>query len=490
MEKDKNKVLVVGSGIGGLSIAVRLLKRGYDVTILEKEESIGGRTSCKCINGTKFDLTGSILINKDIYTELFDDVGVDYNDYIKINELDTLYKVFYPDGSNRDFYKGDKRMSKVLEEIEKGLSYKYFSMIEKSYEKYKIIRSSFLNKKLDGVLDFIKNDSFRKGMKLSPCQNSYDYIKSFMENEKIINYLLFQTMYIGVNPYKSSNIHTLIPAITQKDGLIYIEGGFYSYVLALEKIIENLGGKILKSTAVEKIIRSRNKIIGVSTNKGFMNSDIVVCNADFSYTIENLFDGDIKEGFYNNFNIEKKKQSVSVFMLYLETSKVYESLGLHNIYLNKRFRHSIESAFKGKISASLSMYIYNQVRNNKNILNIMIRVPNLNSDIIWREELVQDLSNRIIKELKNITGLEDIDENIIAKDYLTPVYFKEKFNAYDGNAFALSHTLAQSAYLRPSMKSKSTKGLYFIGGSTHPGNGISVIIESSKLLAKIIEKDE
>lgn len=491
------QVIIIGSGIGGLCSAVRLLNKGYKVTILEKESTLGGKVNIKEEKDYKFDLTASILMTSKIYTDIFKESGKDYKDYFKLISLDPLYKVSYFDGSVYEFYSEEDKMRKALEVIEKGLADKYFEFLQDTINKYQITEKYFLEEPMLNISEVVKLKSINKRLKISPLTSAQRYISKYIKNEKLKEYLLFQTMYIGINPYKNSNIYTMIPAISHKYGLYYIEGGFYKYILALVKLINELGGGIKTNTKVEKILIDNKKVTGVKTGSDTYNSDIVICNADYSYALENLFDDKINEGLYTSKNVRKKKYSYSVFMIYLGLKKKYNELSVNNIYINRELDKEFTDASKGIIPCFPSMYIYypsaidkDICRGNKTALNIMVRVPNLShKNIKWDEDTIKNLRNKIIKEVKKIKGLEDIEENIEYEDYLTPKDLYTRFNSYEGNAFGLSHKLGQSIYLRPHMKSKSIKGLYYIGASTHPGNGVSIIISGSKILCSIIDKD-
>ena len=338
--------------------------------------------------------------------------------------------------------------------------------------------------------EILKLKTITKFLESNPFITTSDYLKSIIKNQYLLNYLIFQSMYIGVNPYKNSSLYTLIPAISHIYGLWYIKGGFYNYIEALKKLILELGGKIYVNTEVEKIVINKGKVIGVRTNRGNYKSDIIVCNADYPYAIKNLIrNKDYKE-------IEKQDYSCSVFMMYLGLNRKYKDLQVHNIYINKNFKKSIQDAFKGKLPKYPSLYLYYPSKIDEtisgkfaSILNVMVRVPNLkDSNIIWNKETVQKFRNRIIKELKNIDGLENIENDILYESYLTPIHLKHKFYSYNGTAFGLSHKLNQTAYFRPHIKDDNIKGLYYIGSSTHPGNGVSVIIEGSKIVVDEICK--
>lgn len=490
-------IVIIGSGIGGLCSAVRLLSRGFQVTILEKEDTIGGKVNRKEVNGFKFDLTASILMTPHIYTDIFTYAGRDYRDYFEIFNLDSIYNVFYSDKTNYLFCSDLKKMTKVLNNIESGLSDKYEYFLYNTLNKYHIINNEFLHKPMISIKEVINIHSLKLILKANPIQSSSRYISSIIQNEKLRQYLIFQAMYMGINPYTNTNLYSMIPAISHAYGLAYIKGGVYQYISSLERLIYELGGEIKTNTEVNKIAIEDNKIIGVKTDKKFYKSDYVICNADYPYAVKKLLPLRVAGISYSRKNIDRKEYSCSVFIIYLGLDKKYEQLKVHNIYINKKFKKSIEDAFNGKIPKHPSIYMYypSNVDNSlcgksKSILNIMVRVPNLSFDNMkWNRRNIIKYRNKIIKEISNIQGLEDIEKHIECEGYLTPEDLEKKFNAYKGNAFGLSHKLSQDIYLRPHIKSSEVRGLYFIGSSTHPGNGVSIIIDGTKVLTDIIIED-
>jgi len=485
------KVIVVGAGIGGLCTAVRLLNKGYDVTILEKEKNIGGKVNIRVKDGAKFDLTASILMTPESYINVFSEVGKNYKDYFEMINIDPIYKVNYYDKKTYSYYSDLGKMVNSLENIEEGLSVQYLEFLSKSFEKYFNSKKYFLDEPMINKEEFIKFKPIKNILKVNPLTTTSTYLRGIIKNKYLLNYLIFQSMYIGVDPYKNSNLYTLIPAISHIYGLWYIKGGLYNYIEALKKLILELGGKIYVDTEVKKIATNQNKVVGVKTNRGNYKSDIVVCNADYPYAIKNL----VKNKDYKK--VDKQDYSCSSFIMYLGLSKKYKELQVHNIYISKNLKNNIQDAFKGKLPKHPPLYLYypskiDQTISGKfdSILNVMVRVPNLkDNNINWNKETIQKFRQRIIKELKNIDGLENIENEILYESYLTPVQLKDKFYSYNGTAFGLSHKLNQTAYFRPHIKDDTIKGLYYIGSSTHPGNGVSVIIDGSKIVADEICKE-
>lgn len=494
----KKKVLIIGAGIGGLATAVRLLSKGYNVTIYEKEKQIGGKVNLLKTDGFTFDLTASILMMPDTYKEIFNWAGKNYEDYLNFIRLDPFYRVNYDDGNSYDFYSDLVKLDKTLKKISKKDRGNYLKLLEKSFEKYLLADKYFLNNSFNDFSDFFNLTILKNALKIKTLTSSYDYIKKYIENEKLIKFLCYQALFVGISPFNGPNIYTLIPAVSHINGLWHLKGGMYSYIKALEKIIKEFGGIIKTNSKVDEIIIDNKKVIGLKTDKGIKNGDIVICNANFSYAMNHLIEDESLKGKYTTKKISNMKQSCSTFIIYLGLKKKYPKLLVHNLYLGKDFKENIEDVFKGYLPKNPSLYIYCPSRidnlmalKDRESLNIMLRVPNLSFDKIkWNKETIKLIRKRVLNSITKIDSLDDIEKNIIYESYLTPKDLLTKFNSYKGTAYGLSHTLTQTNYFRPHIKSKTTKDLYFVGESVHPGTGVSMVLLSSKLVAEEILKDE
>ena len=303
------KVIIIGAGIGGLCTAIRLLNKGYEVTILEKENKIGGKLNFKEYNGFKFDLTASVLMTPDIYTKIFEEVDKDYKEYFELINLDLIYRVNYCDKTYLDIYSDTRKVINILEGIQKGLSIEYFNLISTSLKKYLISKNEFLDKPMIDINEILTLKSLQSLIQINPITSASKYVSSKISNEKLRNYLIFKSMYIGVNPYTNSNLYTLIPSISSMYGLWYIKGGMYNYILSLEKLIKEFKGEIKLNKEVNKILIKKDRVVGVKCDDKMYEADIVVCNADYPYAIKSLFKNNINELNYNNKNIDNKYYS-------------------------------------------------------------------------------------------------------------------------------------------------------------------------------------
>lgn len=305
---------------------------------------------------------------------------------------------------------------------------------------------------------------------------------------------MFQSMYVGVSPYSSPSIYNLIPTVSQFNGLYYIKGGMYSYIKALKNLILDLGGNIYTSSPVNEILfDDKNNAIGVKIKENNFFSDLVVCSSDYSYSINNLIKNkSIKRALKP---IDNYEYSCSTYILYLGLNKKYPNLNIHNIYINKNFKSNLEAPFKGLLSEDPSIYIYCPSSIDDSLcpkgyetLNVILRVPNLLSkNVKWTTTTINAIDNKLLSILSSIDGLKDIKNHIVFKHHLTPKDFKYTFNTYAGSAFGISHNLSQSLFFRPQFKVPKVNNLYFTGASIHPGNGVSMVLKSSKICCDSIK---
>lgn len=498
-EAMKKSAIIIGSGIGGLSTALRLLSKGYDVKVYEKEKTIGGRTNQLVHHPFTFDLTASILMNRDVYEEVFYDANLDYKNYIEFIKVDPIYRSFYPDGTIYDFSRELASLIKNLESISMEDAIGYMKFLSEVYERYTIANEHFLRKSFENPIDFFKISSVLNALKTKAFSTSHQLVSEYIKDEKLEKFLCYQSLYVGISPYEGPSIYTLVPVISQLYGLWHLKGGMYSYVKALQKAIYELGGVIETNYLVDEIIISGDKAIGIkSKERESVFADIIISNADFPYTMETLLKNDIHKGKYTTDKIEDLKYTCSTFIIYLGLKKKYPQLSLHNLYLNVDFKKNIDSAFTGDLPINPSFYMYcptkiddSMIAGEGECISIVVRVPNLFfSNIAWNEETVRYMRGKTISALKNIPGLGDIEENIVYESYLTPQNMKDNFNSYGGTAFGLSPTLTQTNYFRPHLKSDQVKNLYFVGSSVHPGPGVSIVLLSSKLVVQEILKHD
>lgn len=489
-------VAIVGAGVGGLSAGIRLQSRGYDVTIYEKEDRPGGKMNRIEGEGFKFDLGPTIVMMPQVYRDVFEFAGEDPDDYIPMKKLDPIYSVYF-DGERADVSTDLVHLTGYLEGISEEDTAGYYRYISSIYKRYLVAKKHFIEKSFRGPADFYNPKTLMNALKLRTFSSAHDSIASFVKDERLRKLLSFQTLYIGISPHNGPSIYTIIPMIEMIYGVWIIEGGMYSMSSGMEKCFKKLGGNIVYNSTVEKILFDGDTASGISVGGKDVPYDIVVCNADFPYAMKELVDSPSARGKYSPAKIDKMDYSCSCFLLYLGLDGTYDGLEVHNVVFAEDFEKNISDIFSGEAPKDPSIYVYSPSKvdsslapEGKTALYVLAPVPSLDiSKISWTDSELEEYRAIIMEKIKELDGLEDIEEKIVFEKLFTPHDFKEKFNAYNGSTFGLAPTLFQSNYYRPHNKSSKCKNLYFAGSSVHPGAGVPIVLTSGRLAAEEIFRD-
>lgn len=486
-----DKVGIIGAGPGGLTCAMLLAHEGFDVTVLEKEDEVGGRSAPINLGDFKFDTGPTFLMMKHVLDEVFEACDRKSNDYLKFKLLDPMYQLNFQDLSikvSSDKEKMRAELNRVFPGNEKGLD-KFYSRERKRYEKiiqnlYKDYSSitSFLSPKLVAALP-----SFFLGGSI------FDNLRNYFNEEKLRVCFTFQSKYLGMSPWECPAAFTIIPFVEHEFGIYHVMGGLNQISKAMVKVVEEENGEVITGQTVEKIVTSGKKVTGVQLEDGKrMNFDKIIVNADFGYAMNNLFDSNkIKK--YSPEKLEKKKFSCSTFMLYLGVDKKYAALH-HNIIFAENYRQNIEDIQEGRLSEDFSFYVQNAsvtddtlAPNGKSAVYILVPTPNNRSNIDWDTE-ENGFKEKVFNNVEERTQMKDIRDHIEVEKTITPKQWEQDYNVYIGSTFNLAHNLSQMLYFRPHNRCGELKNLYLVGGGTHPGSGLPTIYISGIVTAGLISK--
>lgn len=487
------KIIVIGSGFGGLSAAIRLRVQGHVVTILEKRDKIGGRAYVYEQDGFKFDGGPTIITAPWLIDELFNLAGRTTSEYVDIVKIDPYYKIRWEDGTVFH-YNGDR--TRLLNEISKidpsGVdSYKKFSkdLAEIYKVGFELIDRPFLS-----IWDMIK--VIPKMVKLRSDRSVYEFASRYFANEKLREAFSFHPLLIGGNPFTATSIFSMIHELEQKFGVWFAMGGTGALVNALGDLFLDIGGEVFLEAEVDEIVidASSGKATGVKLKNGNpLDCDAVVSNADVAFTYLNM----IPERFrskYTDKKVESMSYSMSLFVAYFGTDRKYENIAHHEIILGNRYRGLLEDIFQNKVLADdFSLYLHRPTATDPSLAPkgcdcwyVLSPVPNLKSDVDWKTK-AQDYKSAVYAHLEKhyMPGLTD---HIISEHIIDPLHFQGTLNSYLGSAFSVEPTLMQSAWFRPHNVSEDIPNLYFAGAGTHPGAGLPGVISSGKIVGNLIGK--
>ena len=485
------KVIVVGSGFGGLASALRLRAKGYEVTLVEKHPDLGGRARVFKKGNFIYDGGPTVITAPYLIEELFSLFNKKVSDYVKIVPLDLWYRFVFSDGETFDYSGNEKSMEKEI---------KKFS--EKDYEGYnKLVK--FTEKIFDkGFTDLsdkpFNNLSFMLKqipslLNLKSYQSVYGLVSNYVSNEKLRRVFSMHPLLVGGNPFTTTSIYTLILFLEKKWGIHYSMGGTGSVVKALEKLMKEEGVKIIKDAEVTEIISDNKDVKAVKINKSdVINCDYVVCNSDPPNVYKNLIKSKKNYNFLFKQKMKRMDYSMGLFVYYFGSKKQYNDVAHHTIYFGKSYEKHLEKIFEKKVlSEDISYYLHrpsatdpNMAPNNQDAFYVLVPVPNNLSNINWLNE-GEKFKNLVLDKMDK-TVLPGIKENVVSDFYLTPDYFEKDLATLHGSGFSIQPKFSQSAYFRFHNQSEVFDNLYFVGAGTHPGAGMPGVISSAKVLDKIL----
>ena len=495
------KVIVIGAGVAGLASAIRLQYAGYQVEIYEKEFTPGGKMNRIEKDGYQFDLGPSIVMLPELYREIFELCGRNPDDYIPMEKLDPMYRVYFRDTPDEpiDISSDLTELTKTIESISERDTEGFFHYLHDIYKNFIFAKHNILQRPFRKKRDFYNLSMLRKAPRGKLMDTADHFIGRYIKSERLKQIIGFQTLYIGISPFNGPSFYTMIPMIQFLYGIWFIKGGIYTMAMSMEKLFKELGGTIFYGKQVQQISIHNQRTTGIIVDDEKVSSDFVVCNADFPYAMKNLIKEPSVKGKFTDKKIENMKYSCSGFLLYLGMDRKYEEIEhVHNFIFNEKLEKNMDDIFKGKKLKHASFYVYiaskidpSLAPEGKDGLYILMPVSDLGTaNYEWNDDTIQYYRTYILETLKKIRGFENIDQEIVTETYFTPLDLESKFNAYYGAGFGLQPSLSQSIHKRPQSKSPDCTNLYFTGSSTHPGAGVPIVLLSARIAAQELMYDD
>lgn len=489
------KVAVIGGGIGGLSAAIRLAHKGFDVELFEKNNSLGGKANLIQEEGFRFDTGPSLVTMPFVIEELFEFTDEKMKDYFTFKQLDLLCRYFYPDGTILNAYHDKEKFYNEIESKTKDKRENLIKFYSYCSDIYKYTSDTFLFN--DNIsLKYLFSKSSLKALwnigKIDLYRTMNEAVSSFFTDEKLVQLFNRYATYNGSNPYCIPATFNIITHVENSIGGGYIEGGMYKLITSLEKLAIKKGVKIYLNSPVEKINFNSGKVTGLKVKGEEKLFDIVISNSDVLNTYENLLQN-------TTFKTAKKyrllEPSTSAIVFYWGVKKSTDELDVHNILFAKDYQKEFDCLFNQKTcSDDLTIYIYISSKFSTDDAPegyenwfVMVNAP-YNNGQNWNEE-VKKAKENIIKRIDSTLKI-NLKENIVFERTMTPIDMKQKTSSTYGSIYGISSNDKMAAFFRQTNKSKDIEGLYFCGGSAHPGGGIPLVILSGKKAADSILQNQ
>ncbi len=480
------KVVVIGSGFSSLSASCYLAKMGFDVSIYEKNHTVGGRARQLVKEGFTFDIGPSWYWMPDIFDKFFADFDKKTSDYYKLDKLSPAYRIFFTD----DIITIGDSMDKICEEferIETGSSKYLREFIADAQENYDIAINKVVLR--PGVSPFelvtketvLKVDQFFKTIS--------GQVRKKFKNPKLISTLEFPVLFLGAKPNKTPSFYNFMNFADFGLGTWHPRGGMYEIIKAMKNLALELGVTIHTDSAVDKIRVEKGKSVGIETSGQYIESDYVLSGADYHHS-ETLLDEKYRQ--YSEAYWSKKTFAPSSLLFYVGFNTKLKNIEHHNLFFDTDFELHAEEIYDDPKWPSDPLFYANfpsvtdASMAPERCETGFFLVP-IAPDLEDTPELRAQYFDLIMTRFQLRTG-QQIENNIIFKESFCVNDFIEEYNSYKGNAYGMANTLLQTAFLRPKLQSKKVKNLFFTGQLTVPGPGVPPALISGKLVSELIAK--
>lgn len=489
------KVAIIGAGIGGISTAIRLAHKGFEVSVFEANSYAGGKLSSFDLNGYRFDAGPSLFTLPNLVEELFELVGKNPKEYFEYIKLPDICHYFWEDATKLTAWAENERFAKEVEEITGEPAQKILDFLKDSAFKYEVLDGLFLQDSLHKFSTWTSAKALKGYLnlpKLGIFGTMNEANEKLFKNPKIVQLFNRYATYNGSDPYQTPATLNIIPHLEYNIGAFFPKKGMVSITNSLVKLAEDLGVQFFYESKVEEILVEKDKASGIrysnisekSIEKAF---DVVVSNMDVTPTYRKLMPNQKHPD-----RLLNQPKSSSGVIFYWGIKKQFAELGLHNIFFSDDYQQEFNTMFQEKtICQDPTVYI--------NITSklkpddapegcenwfVLINAP-ANEGQNW-DKIIADTRQNVIQKVSRILG-ENIGDLIECEEILDPRTIESKTSSAQGALYGNSSNNRYAAFLRHANFSSRIKNLYFVGGSVHPGGGIPLAISSAKIACKYVE---
>lgn len=484
------KIIVIGSGFGGLSAAALLARDGFDVMVLEKNEQPGGRARVWKKDGFVFDMGPSWYLMPDVFDRFFKIFDRKTDDYYKLLRLNPNYRVFFGDTKTVDVPADRPAIDALFDSLEQDGSAKLAKYLDIAKYQYDIAMNEFMYREYKTIFDFFNWTIITKGPQLKIFESFDKFARRYFSSDEIRKILEYTVVFLGGAPDNTPGLYSIMSHVDFDLGVWYPCGGLGMLVQGFTRLAREQGVRFEFNTPVRKINVTNGHAAGVTTDKGDLKADIVLVNADYHHAETELLD----EAFstYPERYWQKKKMGPSAFLIYLGLRRKVPHLLHHNLYLDNSWHEHFHSIFvEPAWPDNPSYYVCCPSKTDGSVApagaeNMFILVP-VAPGIEDTDTIREKYYDKTISHLEKLIDY-NLRNHIVVKRTFAHNNFKEAYNAYKGTALGMSHTLLQTAVFRPSHQSKKVKNLFYTGSYNHPGIGVPMVIISSQIVSEQIRK--
>lgn len=489
--QDPKKVIVIGAGFAGLAAATSLARAGFEVQLLEKHPGPGGRARSFTAQGFTFDMGPSWYWMPDVFEKYFQKFNKSAADYYELTRLDPSYTVVFGEDDFMPVPAQMPQLRKLFESLEPGSETKLDEFLKQAAYKYEVGINQLVYKPGRSVTEFLDLRLLVDVFRMDVFQSMHQHVRKFFQHDKIIKLMEFPILFLGALPQNTPALYSLMNYADMALGTWYPMGGMHKIVEGMAKLAEAEGVQILYNQEVTWLETERKTIKRVHTAENIYGADVVVAGADYHHVEKKLLPPNQQS--YSDDYWSKRVMAPSSLIFYLGINKRLDNLQHHNLFFDEDFEpHAREIYETPKWPTNPLFYVSAPSKTDPSVApagceNIFILIPvapDLQDDEATREKYY-DLA---MKRLEKLTK-QNIREHVIFKKSYAHSDFINDYHAFKGNAYGLANTLMQTAILKPSLKSKKVKNLFYTGQLTVPGPGVPPSLISGQVVAQEVAKE-
>jgi phytoene desaturase len=487
---NQQKVIVIGAGFSGIAAATTLAQQGFAVTVVEKNDRVGGRARVFQAEGFTFDMGPSWYWMPDIFEQYFNFFGKKVADYYDLRRLSPSYTVIFGENDFVDIPSEMSALKALFESYEAGSGAKLEEFLAQAAYKYKVGINEFVYKPSLSITEFFNIKYLFDAVKLQIFDSFASHARKFFSHPKLLKIVEFPVLFLGATPEKTPAMYSLMNYADMALGTWYPMGGMGKIIEAMQRLAEEKGVKFLLNHEVQSFDYQGNKIVKVRTNQGELQAEAVVASADYAH-----IDQEILPPQFRNYTAEywdSRVMAPSCLIFYLGINKRLQNLQHHNLFFDEDFAvHAQEIYEEPKWPSKPLFYVSAPSKTDSSVApegceNLFVLVP-VAPDLEDNEQTRQKYYDLVMNRLEKLTK-QSIKDAVIYKRSFAHKDFKADYHSFKGNAYGLANTLRQTAILKPSLKNKKLKNLYYTGQLTVPGPGVPPSLISGQVVAKEVQK--
>ena len=487
----QKKAVVIGAGFAGMSAACYLAKDGFEVTVIEKNEMAGGRARKFEVDGFLFDMGPSWYWMPDIFEKFFADFGKNPSDYYQLKRLSPSYSVYFDDGKAVSIPSEIQDLKALFEKYEKGSGEKLEQFLNDAAYKYNVGINDLVQKPGLSLLEFASIDLMKDIMRLNVFKSFHKHAREYFSHPHLLQLLEFPVLFLGATAQNTPALYSLMNYADMQLGTWYPMGGMFEVVNGMKDLAESLGVKFIFNSAVTSFeYNASGEIKNVICNTKSFETDVVIGSADYNFLDTKILKEkrNYSDKYWNN-----RTMAPSCLLFYLGIDKRIKNLEHHNLFFDKDFtKHAYEIYEEAKWPSDPLFYVCAPSKTDDTVApkgkeNLFLLMP-VAIGLEDNEHTREKYYNLMMDRLEALTG-EKIREHVIYKKSYAQSNFIGDYNSFKGNAYGLANTLKQTAILKPSIRSKKVRNLFFAGQLTVPGPGVPPSLISGKIAARLVSKE-